>query len=218
MKSKKLLTWLLAGTLLTGATALSGCDLFGSATSGGMQTYVMEAEYTNLDNVAGAGISSDQHGVEMIYGDGTQAQKDLGWSNGYFVGYTYATGVTLTFDFNAETAETATIILRLGSELGTLSLDPTVFEVRLNDAAIPYSTLSVTGSSIEEMRFEDKTVTTTATLKAGANKIEIVILKNTLMNGTKTGGPCVDCIKVETKAKLTWTDKTDNPSRRGAIE
>lgn len=219
MKSKKWMGLLLAGALLTGTMAMSACDFLpGNNNAGGVETYVMEAEYINLDGVSGAGISSDQSGVEMIYGDATQEQKALGWSNGYFVGYTYATNVTLTFEFNADTAATASIILRLGSELGNLNLDPTVFEVRLNGTPISYSSLYVAGSKIEAMNFSDKTVTTTANLVAGANKIEIVILKNTLMNGTKTGGPCVDCVKVETKAKLTWTEKTDNPSRRGAIE
>ena len=216
MKLKKLIGLSLATVMAATGFALASCD--DPDDGGKATTYTMEAEYINLDGVSGAGVSSDQSGVEMIYGDATDAQKALGWSNGYFVGYTYASNLTLEFVFNAETAGTATIILRLGSELGDINLDPSVFAVKLNGENITYSNMFVEGSLIEEMKFTDKTVTTTANLKQGENKISLVVLTNTLMNGTKTGGPCVDCVKIETTSKLTWTDKTDNPSRRGAIE
>ena len=192
MKLKKMLGLLLVGTLLTGAVALSACTP--TDDGGGANTYTMEAEYINLDGVSGAGISSDQSGVEMIYGEGTQAEKNKGWSNGYFVGYTYATNLTLTFTFNASEDGSAAIILRLGSELGDISLDPTVFAVKLNGEEIIYDNLYVSGSLIEDMVFSDKTVTADAWLVEGENVLELVVLNNNLMNGVKTGGPCVDCV------------------------
>lgn len=220
MKLKKSLGVLIAGIacvcvgvalFIVGATAdFSGPD-------GSTNLYVMEAEYINLDGVSGAGVSSDQSGVEMIYGDGTEAQKNMGWSNGYYVGYTYATNLTLTFTFNADTDSTATINLRLGSELGELLLDSSTFAVKLNGEIIDYGNLSIANSSMESMVFEDKLVTTTAQLVAGENTLELVVLYNNFMNGARTGGPCVDCVKIETTANLTWTDKTDNPGRRGEI-
>ncbi len=213
MKLKKLIGLSLATVMAATGFALASCD----DPDDGVKTYTMEAEYINLDGVSGAGVSSDQSGVEMIYGDG-EVDIENGWSNGYFVGYTYATNLTLDFVFNAETAGTATIILRLGSELGDITLDPSVFAVKLNGENIAYSNIFLENSLLDEMKFVDKTVTTTAELKQGENKISLVVLTNTLVNGSKTGGPCVDCVKIETTSKLTWTDKTDNPSRRGAIE
>ena len=202
---------------------LSACSLTAFAAcndpedpSASNQGYVMEAEYINLDGVAGAGISSDQGGVEMIYGKGTQDEKDLGWSNGYFVGYTYATNLELNFEFNAETAGTASITLRLGSELGDLTLDSNTFEVSLNGKSIRYRNVFVEGSTIEAMKFYDRTITTSADLQEGANKITLKVLENDFKSG-KTGGPTIDCIKIKTDSKLTWTDKTDNPSRRGSM-
>lgn len=215
MKTKTVIGVILAAVILCGAVAvMTAC---GEGSDGTEKSYVMEAEYINLDGVSGAGISSDQSGVDMICGDGTREQKDLGWSNGYFVGYTYATGLELDFVFKSDAETTATIILRLGSELGDLSLDPTTFSVIINGAEITYSNMYVEGSSMESMKFSDKTVATNAKLKEGENTLTLKVLSNTFMNGTKTGGPCVDCVKIETSAKLTWTDKTDNPGRRGSI-
>ena len=200
MKLKKVLGLVLAGALLSGVAAVAAC---GTSDAGGVQKYVMEAEYINLDGVSGAGVSSDQSGVEMIYGDGTQAQKDLGWSNGYYVGYTYASNLMLEFVFNADVAGTATIVLRLGSEIGDISLDPTNFAVKLNGENVTYSNMYVENSLMEEMKFYDKTVSTTANLKAGENKLTLTVLTNNLVNGAKTGGPCVDCVIIETASKLT---------------
>lgn len=197
-----------------GGTTPGGDPSSGGQTPGGVQSYVMEAEYINLDGVQGAGISSDQGGVEMIYGDGTQAQKDLGWSNGYYVGYTYSTNLKLDFVFEADKDAVATIVLRLGSELGNITLDPDSFSVRLNGTEISYQSIYLENSSMETMKFFDKTVTAAAQLKAGANTLSLVVLANELKSGS-TGGPTVDCVKIETGAKLTWTDKTENPANRG---
>lgn len=216
MKTKRIATVLLAGVLAVAAVAaFTACG--DSTGTSGSDTYVMEAEYIDLDGVSGAGISSDQSGVDMIYGDGTEAQKELGWSNGYFVGYTYSSNLKLNFVFSSDKDATATVILRLGSELGNINLDPTNFSVILNGKEITYSSMYVENSSIDSMKFADKTVTSSASIKKGENTLTLKVLSNTLMNGTKTGGPCVDCVKVQTSAKLTWTDKTDNPSRRGSI-
>ncbi len=243
MKLKKALAMILVVAAAGTALAFAGCDNTGTkpdennnpsggtqdnqgsqggnqggSSSGGLQTYTFEAEYTDLDGVQGAGISSDQGGVEMIYGDGTDEQKALGWSNGYYVGYTYSANLEITFEFEADKAATGTVVLRLGSELGAITLDPTSFAIKLNDSDIAYQSLYVEGSNdYPSMKFYDLTVTTSAALKAGKNTISLVILPNTLCLGTKTGGPTIDCLKVTTTAALTWTPKTENPSNRGGI-
>jgi lipoprotein len=222
MKCRKILGMLLAVAVIGSAAALAACGGGGGNGGGGSQTYTFEAEYIDLDNVSGAGTSIDKSGVDMIYGDGTQAQKDLGWSNGYYVGYTYSVNQPLNFVFESDGAATATIILRLGSELGDLNLTPDIYSVKLNGKEIPYTSIYVQGTSgmgaMAEMKFSDKTVTNSATLKEGKNVISLTVLSNTLNPGSdgagRTGGPVVDCIKVQTSANLTWSPKTDNIERR----
>ena len=224
MKLKRLFTAILATMLLLSAFALTACGGDGdNSTSGGgnsgnkAQTYTMEAEYTDLDNVIGTGISSDQSGVNMIYGDATDAQKKM-WSNGYFVGYTYTSKCKLTFKFTADEAADATFILALGSEIGNIALSPENFRVELNGAEVNYSGMTVPNSSdIAQMAFKDFTVATGLKLKKGENTVTLSVLPNKLMQGSKDGGPCIDCLKIKTSAKLTWTDKTDNPSQRGSM-
>ena len=105
----------LTSILITGAVASCG----GNPPAGGISTYVMEAEYINLDGIQGAGLSSDQGGVEMIYGEGT-AEHKAKWSNGYYVGYTHSADLQLDFVFNSSSNNTANLVLRLGSELGDI--------------------------------------------------------------------------------------------------
>lgn len=220
MKVKKVLGMLLAIAVIGSSAALAACG--GGGGGGSSQTYTFEAEYIDLDGVSGAGTSIDKSGIDMIYGDGTQAQKDLGWSNGYYVGFTYSVNQPLNFVFESDSAATATIILRLGSELGNLNLTPDIYSVKLNGEEIPYTSIYVQGTSgmsaMAEMKFYDKTVINSATLKEGKNVISLTVLNNTLNPGSdgagRTGGPVVDCIKVQTSAKLTWSPKTDNIERR----
>ena len=172
MKTKRIATVLLAGVLAVAAVAaFTACG--DSTGTSGSDTYVMEAEYIDLDDVSGAGISSDQSGVDMIYGDGTEAQKELGWSNGYFVGYTYSSNLELNFVFDSDKDATATVILRLGSELGDINLDPTNFSVILNGTEITYSSMYVENSRIDSMKFTDKTVTSSANIKKDENTLTL---------------------------------------------
>ncbi len=216
MKLKKLIGLSLATVMAATGFALASCDDPDNSGKGGVKTYTMEAEYIDLDDIQGSGISSDQGGVEMIWGEGDQEDKDKGWSNGYFVGFTYNANLQLDFVFNADKAATATIVLRLGSELDNLNLDPSTFEVQLNGESISYSSMTIAKSEFDSMKFYDKTVSTNANLKQGSNTISLIVRENTFA-GAKTGGPCVDCIKITTVAGLTWTDKTENPDNRGAI-
>jgi hypothetical protein len=229
----KVLTFILCAVMLCGLAACGGgkntdgggkntdnnTDPGGDGnTPGGVQTYGMEAEYIDLDGVQGAGISSEAYGVSMIYGDGDQEDKDKGWSNGYYVGFTYAADLTLNFKFNAAAAGTATVMLRLGSELGNITLTPDNFAVKVNGAAVAYTNIFISNSSsMEVMAFSDKTVAANAQLVAGENTISLVVLQNTLKNNSSTGGPTIDCIKIKTSSVLTWTDKTENISAIGEI-
>ena len=213
-----------AALMMLAGLSMASCSETSSFTSdsstplpAGVENYVMEAEYIDLTDVKGAGLSSEQSGVDMIYGDGTDAQKELGWSSGYYVGYTYSIQTKLDFVFTAKTAETASFVLRLGSELGDLNITPDDMEVALNGEAISYGSIYVANSeSMAQMKFYDKTCGTNLNLKQGENTLSISIKENTL-RGNGTGGPCIDCITVQTKSKLTYEKHTDNPSKRGQI-
>lgn len=198
------------------AFAFAACG--GSGSGGGVETYVFEAEYTDLTGVQGGGHSNEASGVGMIYGNGTEEEIEAGWSSGYFVAFTHREGVKLTFEFNSsEAVSGATIVLRVGSEMGNLTFTPSSFEVKLNGEAIEYGNMTVENSSVlENMKFYDKTVTANASLLKGKNELTLTVLANSLSGGV-TAGPIIDCVKISTKAKLDWNPLTDNPSKRGDI-
>ncbi len=208
------------------ALALATVCSFAACTPGtkepdknGKTEYVMEAEYIDIANVVGAGISSDQSGYQMIYGEGTDAQKKLGWSNGYYVGFTYSAECVLTFEFNADKADSAALIIfRLGSELGNITLTPADVEISLNGTPIQYGSFAIYDSErqMSSVVFKDYTVSSKAALVEGKNTVKLQIKQNKL-RGTATGGPMVDCLKITTSSKLTYTDHTDNISLRDEI-
>ncbi|NLN50450.1 MAG: hypothetical protein GX149_02370 [Acholeplasmataceae bacterium] len=180
------------------------------------KTYVMEAEYINLDDIVGAGISSEMSGVNMIYGEGTKEEKNKGWSEGYYIGFTYSEGISFDFEFTSDLKTRAAIIVRLGSEIGDITFDSSSLAVKLNGEAIEYEGILVQGSGMMDMVFQDFTITNNVELLEGKNVISIEILDNDLRNG-QIAGPMIDCIKVRTNAKLEWEEKLDNPDLRGAI-
>lgn len=224
MRFKNMAICLAVASAISSAAMLSACgepnDSGTIPVPDGASEYVMEAECVDLDDVVGSGISSSQSGIEMIYPDVGSNPDASNWSGGYYVGYTYNPECVITFEFESDSAATATIILRLGSELGDLTLTPDAFSVKLNGTEISYSSIYVQGSdSMAEMKFYDKAVTSTANIVAGKNTIMLSVLPNELnasAQGNKTGAPCIDCVKIQTAAKLTWTDR-DNVSKRGEI-
>lgn len=219
MKLKRLLTLAIVAVLALSTFAFVGCneaDKDSGNDGGKSETYVMEAEYVDLSDVVGTGISSDQQHENMIYGEGTEEQKKM-WSNGYFVGYTYTSKCKITFKFNSDKAVNATFVLALGSEIGDITLNPENFKIELNAKEVNYSAIKVNNSTdISKMAFKDCTVATVA-LKEGENEFTLSVLPNKLLQGTKDGGPCIDCLKIKTTAKITFTEKKDNPSKRGSM-
>lgn len=206
---------LAAAAVMTVGFAACGDDL-----PEGFKEYVMEAEYVaGIENVQGAGMSSNQSGYDLIYGDGTDAQKELGWSEGYYVGYTYSPNFSMDFKFTADKAGTATIVLRLGSEIGDITLTPDEFEITLNGTSLQYGSIFVecgAANDMSKMTFSDKTITSSGQLKAGENTLNISVHANELRGG-QTGGPAIDYVKITTDAKLDYKQNTDNPSKRGGI-
>ena len=224
---KRLTGTLLLAVMLASVFAFTSCDvingLFGGEKTGtggsqkpdGPTSFVMEAEYVDFTGLVGGGHSNEQYEEMMIYGNGSDAEKELGWSNGYFVSATHKEGICLTFVFTSDKAvENATIVLRLGSEMGNLNFTPDDFEVSLNGEAIDYEPMYLTSSArLEDMKFVDKTVTNEASIKAGENVLTLTVLANTLAGGT-TAGPIIDCVKITSGAKLEWNPLIDNPAKR----
>lgn len=217
INAKKIVSLALAATAVA---SFASCDmLLGSGNpSTTPNQFVMEAEYVDFTGLVGGGHSNEQYEEMMIYGNGSQAEKDKGWSNGYFVSATHQADICITFNFTSDVAVSdATLVLRLGSEMGNLTFTPDNFEVKLNGVALDYNDMYLTNSpTLEEMKFVDKTVTNRAAIKAGANTLTLTVLPNTLAGGT-TAGPMIDCVKITSSANLTWNPLTDNPAKREEV-
>ena len=207
-------------TLLAASCILASCgQSSGGNTDGSLNTFIMEAEYIDFTGIVGGGNSSEQRETNMIYGDGTDVEKnEYGWSNGYFVAYTHKAGICLEFDFKSDKAvNDATLVLRMASEMGTVSIGPDEFEIKLNDTVIDYNPQYLDNyPTLDTMRFKDKTISSTAQIKAGDNVLTLTVKENNL-TGAGTIGPILDCVKITSKAQLSWEPKTDNPDHRGEI-
>lgn len=222
MNIKRILSLAVAVAILASVMTFTGCDILnqflGDETEkpgAGVNTLVMEAEYIDIDDVAGAGISNNNSGLSMIYGDGTDAQKEM-WSNGYYVGYTHNDNTVLEFVFNSTEATTANIVLMLGSELKDITLTPENFAVVVNGVdQVGYSWF-IEYSDMSAAEFTSCRLSSAVNLVKGENKIVLKVLNNDLGGADgATRGPLVDCIKVTaTDAELSWTPHTDNPERR----
>ena len=219
---KKIASLTLAAVAVSSMFSFASCEvlngLLGGDPSGNPNAFIMEAEYVDFTGLVGGGHSNEQPEEMMIYGEGTQAEKDKGWSNGYFVSATHQADICITFNFTSDKEVTdATLVLRLGSEMGDLTFTPDNFEVKLNGKAIDYNPMYLTNSpTLEEMKFVDKTVSNNVTIKAGANTLTLTVLPNTLAGGT-SAGPMIDCVKITSSASLTWNPLTDNPAKREEV-
>lgn len=180
----------------------------------GMKEYTLEAEYTPVADLVGAAMSGSASGYGLIKESAAESV-----SNGYYIYNIHVTDFTLTFDFTAERAGTAAIYLRLFSPWGDTTFTPSNFGVVLNGTDISYSSLLVKGSSDDAPDFRDYLVTQSATIKQGANKLEIIVRENTLnYYSQSSGGPSIDCVKLVSDAGISWTPLTENLDHVGQIE
>ena len=214
MNMKKIIGLALA--IVVVATSLTGCELVSGLLGGGAgndggtatgkSTLVMEAEYTKMDDVIGAGLSDNTSGLSMIYGDGTNDD----WSNGYFVGYMHNDRSVLTFEFKSSKATSATITFAIGCEYNDMVLQSGENIAILVNGVEQSFNWSVECSELSDAEFSNYYLNNIQ-LKEGDNKIEIKILPQ----DPKTYGPLVDCVKVvATDADLSWEPNEDNPYRR----
>ncbi len=224
MNIKRILSVALATVTAVSVLSFTGCELINSFLPGGddqgnnggagVNSLVMEAEYIDIDEVAGAGVSNNNSGLSMIYGDGTDEQKEM-WSGGYYVGYMHNDQTELEFVFNSSKASTANISLSLGSELVDITLNKDNFAILVNgEQQVGYSWF-VAYSEMDTAEFNECKLTAPVNLVEGENKITIKVLSNDLGGEGVTRGPLLDYVKVTaTDAELTWTPHEDNPYRR----
>ena len=180
-----------------------------------IKSFTFEAEYVYLDEFMGAGISNSAEGVNNIYGDGLDSDREKGWSNGYFLGNTYARN-SIEFEITSDRNADGKLILRLASELGNMALNNDVFGVEVNGKEVDYS-ISVTASAAGSYDFADYPLAASVKLTEGVNVVKLTIKDNTIKDGNSIGAPLIDCIRITTDAELTWNPLTDNPENRGKI-
>lgn len=187
-------------------------------TQEGVQTFVFEAEDTNLTGKTGPAVSGTANEIGMI-----MLKEDRNCSNERCVGYLYSFGNSLEFYFASDVAvENATISLSLSAEMGNVSLDETNYGIYLNDQKLSYKPIVI--DDVPEFdavlfvadcpEFRTYVVAENATLKQGANLLKLVTENNESYPGsTMTAhAPLVDCVKIDTDAVLIWDENYGVPA------
>ncbi len=180
--------------------------------AGFIKSFVMEAEYVDLDGKPGMGYSSNVEGKAMIVADNGSAKA----SNGYFVSYLYYNGANLQFDFTAEEdISNVVFVARLSSEFYDIALNDTNFKVLVNDTQIKGYYCDLSGAlpvSDENKRpFTNFKLSDSLSLKKGKNTIKLVVNNTNAHGGTMYAeAPIVDCLYLGTDSDLSWNPRTDN--------
>jgi uncharacterized repeat protein (TIGR02543 family) len=175
-------------------------------------SYVFEAEYCScIEDMSGYGYSGTATGTNMILKD----KEGTGLvSNSYYVTYLYGYGIDLQFEINSDTAVTdAKVVLRLSAESHDITITQSKYLVKVNSDILSYSDISFTDvppmGSLKP--FADYVISTNVSLAKGKNTVDLITNNSDSMGGTMNAtAPMVDCLKIQTKAVLTWTPDTAN--------
>ncbi len=218
---KKIIAGVIMSAIALTMGALVGCSSTPSEEvpddPAGTKTAVFEAEGCDLSEYSGHGWSNNATGCQTIQGQNTQKIRENqsvlnSISNGYFVGFFGVENTALTFDFTSAEAVEATLVLRLASEWGTMTVDDSIMQIEVNGEIIEYNPFTVTGKKIDSaatveygVPFADFTISTKISLKKGDNTIKLI------GQGAPFGdmesmdiGPGVDCIKIKSMTDVTW--------------
>ncbi len=207
---KRLLT---LAMIIVAALALTGCGSAKDATTpaaqateapaaGTAKSYTFEAEFVDLTDKAGAGPSNAAMETELVL-------KDSAASNSNYIGYTYFAELFFDYVITADSAKEATLKIVLGSDLGIVRMNPSVFEISVNGTALDYQEIKLPDSSGKVNKVFKEFTIGKINLVQGENKITLKVLANELYNGG-TGGPLIDCVILDTEAILTWTPVESN--------
>lgn len=173
--------------------------------------HTFEAEYVNMTGMVGVGWSSSVEGLGLIDKD----EINGGASNGFFVGYMYVTGNTLTFNIDAEDDVTDCImVLRLtaeGEEGSVVTLTDEELLIKVNDTKLTFVDLifddipDINGGT--RRPFTNHVINTAVSLKKGKNVIKLTVNNKKSMGGTMTAtAPMFDCMYLYTNTELKWTE------------
>lgn len=180
-------------------------------TVSGPQTWVFEAEDTDLTGKIGPSYSgSAQEESMIIFND------SVGASNDRMVGYLYESGISLEFYVACdEDVNDASIAVRIAGEYITMSYDGSEYQVLVNGEAKSYPTVTIEADSKTPITpCADLIQISGVSLKKGENLIQLVTSNTKTVDGTtfKANAPIVDCVKVTTDAVVIWDENHDVPA------
>ncbi len=184
----------------------------------GVQTYVFEAEDTNLSGKTGPAISGTANEIGMIVlSEGRNASNDRA------VGYLYQNGLSLEFYLACDEAvEDATIYISLSAEMEDLTLTPATYGIYLNGMPLPYGEIAIVGVPAYEptayvadcAEYQYYLVGEKLALQQGANLIKVITENSDAYPGTTmvAHAPLVDAVKIETSAVVIWDETHGVPA------
>lgn len=180
-------------------------------TVSGAQTWVFEAEDTDLTGKIGPSYSgSAQEESMIIYSDGVEASNDR------MVGYLYESGISLEFYLACDQdVDDASLTVRITGEYTTMSYDGNEYQVLVNGEAKGYPTVTIVGDPAAGLvPCDDLIQISGVSLKKGANLIQLMTNNKKSVDGTtfKANAPVVDCIKVTTDAVVIWDENHGVPA------
>ena len=187
-------------------------------TQSGVESFVFEAEDTNLTGKTGPAVSGTANEIGMI-----MLKEDRNCSNDRCVGYLYSFGNSLEFYFASDVeTSNATIALSLSAEMGNVSLNETNYGIYLNDQKLSYEPIIIDDVPAFDAvlyvadcpAFRTYVIAQGVTLKQGANLVKVVTENNESYPGsTMTAhAPLVDCLKIDTDAVLIWDENYGVPA------
>ncbi len=187
-------------------------------TAGDVNTWLFEAEDTNLTGKTGPAVSGTANEIGMIL-----KIEDRGISNDRAVGYLYKFGNSLEFYIAADEDLTdVKLTVSLTAELEDLTLNPGYYSVYLNGVSLNYATIVI--DEVPPMdpvlyvadvpQAEEFVIAEGLTLKKGANVIKLVTENEESYTGSTmlAHAPIVDCIKLETSGVITWDENYGVPA------
>lgn len=184
----------------------------------GQTEYIFEAEYIDgIEDMRGMGYSGGATGTAMILND---RKMPMGASNGFYISYLYQNGLTLEYVIQSDRdVSDAKLVLRLSAEMMDITINGDKYAVIVNGTPVEYDDISFLDvppmTAQAKYPFRDYTITTSLSLKAGENVIQLKTNNDEPMGGTMSAtAPLVDCMKIYTTAVLTWSPNQDNTNNR----
>lgn len=197
--------------------------------------YIFEAEHVSFIDettgmpIQGMGASGGSEGANMVDSP-APGTEGINASNGYYVTYLFAPFLTLTFNIDSDRpVNDAKLTFRITCESVPYALSPTEqdgetengtrisnYMITCNDSPIDYPLIEISDVTGHEATsgkrpFSDHVLTTSLNLQRGQNKFKFISSNNHGMGGTMAAtAPVIDCIKIDTKAELSWNPITAN--------